>query len=78
MIPDSANFDAVFDSSLFNGVTVITGDAIRIEPHRTKPDLYQHRSQETQIETPFTFRAIPYYLWANREPGEMRVWIRSS
>jgi DUF1680 family protein len=19
--------------------------------------------------------AIPYYLWANREPGAMRVWV---
>lgn len=78
VIPDSSNLEASFDSNLFNGVTVITGDALRIEPNRTKSDLYRHRSQETQIETPFTFRAIPYYLWANREPGEMRVWIRST
>ena len=29
-------------------------------PYRTKP----HR-----------FTAIPYYAWANREPGDMSVWI---
>ena len=23
----------------------------------------------------FTLRFIPYYLWANREEGEMRVWL---
>ena len=25
---------------------------------------------------PVTLTFIPYYSWANREPGEMRVWIR--
>jgi DUF1680 family protein len=27
-------------------------------------------------QTPFTFKAIPYCFWANRQPGEMRVWVR--
>ena len=25
-----------------------------------------------------TLTAIPYYLWANREPGEMLVWVRTA
>lgn len=25
---------------------------------------------------PITIRMIPYYAWANRSVGEMRVWIR--
>jgi DUF1680 family protein len=25
--------------------------------------------------TPITLRAIPYHLWANRQPAGMRVWI---
>ena len=25
--------------------------------------------------TPITLTAIPYFLWANRTPGAMRVWI---
>lgn len=28
-------------------------------------------------ETPFTLRLIPYYCWANRGEGEMRVWWRT-
>jgi DUF1680 family protein len=24
---------------------------------------------------PVQLRAVPYFLWANREPGAMRVWI---
>ena len=23
-----------------------------------------------------TVTAVPYYAWANREPGAMRVWLR--
>ena len=25
---------------------------------------------------PVTLRLIPYYAWANRGEGEMRVWVR--
>ena len=28
------------------------------------------------VSAPVTLTWIPYYAWANREPGEMRVWIR--
>ena len=34
-------------------------------------------SADTAIESaPARLTWIPYYSWANREPGEMRVWIR--
>lgn len=78
VIPDSSTLTASFDADLFNGVTVISGDALRIEPEQVSKSLYRHLSQEGQKKTTFKFKAIPYYLWANREPGEMRVWIRSS
>ncbi len=26
--------------------------------------------------TPVTIRAIPYFAWGNREPGDMQVWVR--
>jgi len=78
VIPDDAELSAELDEDLFHGVVVVKGDAVRIEPNREDKNLYRHRSQEGLIETSFTFKAIPYYLWANREPGEMRVWIRSS
>jgi DUF1680 family protein len=25
-----------------------------------------------------TCKAIPYFMWANRQPGEMLVWIRET
>ena len=34
-------------------------------------------SAETAIESvPTRLTWIPYYAWANRDPGEMRVWVR--
>ena len=50
---------------LLGGVVVITG------PGRALA--YDSRDRVTRKEV--TLTAIPYYAWANREPGEMAVWI---
>jgi hypothetical protein len=55
---------------------VITGEAVRIEPSTWPGGLYQAQSNVKYEQTPFTFKAIPYCFWANRQPGEMRVWVR--
>ena len=77
-IPDESELRASFDSELFSGVSVIEGEAMRIEPVEASAALYRHHSQVAYQESRFTFKAIPYHLWANRAPGEMRVWIRAS
>ncbi len=77
-IPSSATLGASFDSELFGGITVVTGEALRLEPAEKSSTLYRHESQAEYASDSFAFRAIPYYLWANRDPGEMRVWIRST
>ena len=78
VIPPESQLNASFDSELFGGVGVITGQAYRIEPANWKGGLYQPQSQIELAREPFTFKAIPYCFWANREPGEMRVWIREN
>ena len=77
-IPATSELDVSFDSELFGGVSVIKGRALRIEPAEESTALYRHHSQTRYNEAAFTFKAIPYFLWANRDLGEMRVWIRSS
>lgn len=37
--------------------------------------LYASRADATNRGTPLTVTAIPYFLWGNREPGPMRVWL---
>jgi DUF1680 family protein len=76
VLPREGRLTAAVDGQLFGGVGVITGDAVRIEPADWPADLYRPQSVLPAIRSPLTFKAIPYFLWANREPGEMRVWLR--
>ena len=39
------------------------------EPHRTAP------SESSEPGEPLALTAVPYYAWANREDGAMRVWL---
>lgn len=77
-IPPESKLTASIDADLFGGVGIITGEAVRIEPKNWTSGLYRSQSQVEVQRKPFTFKAIPYCFWANREPGEMRVWIRES
>jgi DUF1680 family protein len=77
-LPRDARLTPEFDAGLFSGVGVITGGAVRLEPANWPGGLYQPQSTVKYADAPLTFKAIPYYLWANREPGEMRVWMRES
>ncbi|MFN8376448.1 MAG: glycoside hydrolase family 127 protein [Anaerolineae bacterium] len=75
-LPSGSRLNASVDAQLFGGVGVITGDALRVEPAQWSHGLYQPQAVTPPVAAPMTFKAIPYAFWANREPGEMRVWIR--
>ncbi len=77
-IPNGAALTAEFDPALFGGVSVIGGQAVRSVPELAPGKLYQAEASLIVNRTPFSFKAIPYCFWANREPGEMRVWLRES
>lgn len=76
VIPRSASLSAEFDPDLFGGVSVITGEAVRTKPKQWAGGLYQPQSKLQYAYDAVPFKAIPYSLWANRKPGEMRVWLR--
>ncbi len=71
VLPSDSQLDANFDADL--GVTVVTGAALR--EYSAQTALYAPAGD--RIEAPYTLKAVPYYFWANRKPGEMRVWLRS-
>jgi DUF1680 family protein len=56
----TADLRPSFDSGLYGGVTVIDTTA---------------RSLTNPSSPARPVRLIPYYLWANRGPGEMSVWL---
>jgi uncharacterized protein len=76
VIPRDSRMSSTFDADLFDGVCVITGEASRVEPEKWPGGLYQPQSLVPYASSKMMFKAIPYCFWANREPGEMRVWIR--
>ncbi|MCC6892765.1 MAG: glycoside hydrolase family 127 protein [Anaerolineae bacterium] len=78
VIPNDAKLTAEFDPNLLGGVTVIKAEGQRVEPSAWKGGLYQAQSAQAVAEKPVTVTAIPYFLWANRAEGEMRVWIRAN
>lgn len=60
-------------SGILKGIPVIHATASRRNPADWQGPLYQRQSLPSKS---CQITAIPYYLWANRTPGEMLVWIR--
>jgi DUF1680 family protein len=59
-------------ADMFDGVPTLVADAGRVLSGDPEAALYTTAPPETE---PHTLTAIPYFLWANREPGSMQVWI---
>jgi DUF1680 family protein len=70
VLPERPIFRVARDPKLH--VPVILVQAYRLE--QRDGDLY---SVQAPQKRPVEVKAIPYYVWDNRESGEMLVWIRS-
>nr|MBC9203703.1 glycoside hydrolase family 127 protein [Paenibacillus sp. PL91] len=69
----SSEFTVSYEDGLLEGVVVLSGGA-----WRTDETSYDDNSLYTTVpfaSTNVQVKAIPYYAWANREPGEMLVWL---
>lgn len=67
-LADAAKLTTRFEPNLLGGVQVIEGLAQHTTPQSSDPG---------KSGTSVHFTAIPYYVWANRGPGEMIVWLQS-
>jgi DUF1680 family protein len=80
-LPADAELTARHAPDLLGGVTVIEGEAL-VQPVAGSwvGQLYQPVETvgpaEAAHRTPVTL--IPYFVWANREPGPMEVWLGSA
>ena len=74
VLPDTSEVTAHFESSLLEGVTVLTAQG-RYDLPTDSMALYSSTPPGTEA---IFVTAVPYYAWDNREPGEMRVWLRRS
>lgn len=65
ILPKDAAIQEAFDPHLLGGVVKLTGTAQRVSLNA--------KGERELKSVPFT--AIPYFAWANRQQGEMVVWL---
>jgi DUF1680 family protein len=76
VIPAKGEYKAEFRGDLLGGVVAVTGDAEVVAPaddwagrlYRAAKPARKKAGAKTSVT------AIPYYAWANRDPGRMQVW----
>ncbi len=81
LLPAGESLAAEFHPELLGGVVALHGLARLVPPddgwqgrlYRTVPS----RSPGSSPGYAHNVTAIPYYAWANRQPGPMAVWLRS-
>ena len=66
--------EARWEPDTLGGVVTLTTDGLRQSEEDWGETLYDDRP--IPGDAPVRLRWIPYYAWANRGVGEMRVWIR--
>ncbi len=65
-----------FNSDLLGGIVVLRGKALLRDKSVQEGKMYRlYREEQKTKSEPLQITAIPYFAWANREPGKMLVWI---
>ena len=72
LLPNNTILNTHFDPDLLGGVTVITGEALKLKDGEKEDRLY-HASELGLSK--INIKAVPYYAWCNRDKGEMLVWM---
>lgn len=73
VLPREGKLDVQFEKNLLGGIAVITGRAKRRALDQWENALYKTAALKIEDQE---LKAMPYFAWDNREPGEMLVWIR--
>ena len=75
MLPRETMLAARFVPDLLEGVVVLEGTALADEATGWGDELYRLQPASA---VPVAVRAVPYFAWDNRAPGEMLVWVRET
>ena len=71
-LPRAADLEAEWRPDVLGGAVTVTADARRLTPGDAEGALYSTAPPRLEARK---LTAIPYHLWANRDPGSMQVWI---
>ncbi|MCC9075031.1 glycoside hydrolase family 127 protein [Litorilinea aerophila] len=75
-IEPDAPLQASWRGDLLEGVMVVQTQGKLLDPKPWGDALYRPLAEsQTPVRSPVALTAVPYYAWANRGPGVMRVWI---
>jgi hypothetical protein len=75
-IDAGAPLAARWDEALLGGVAVVRASGFQVDTGPWKERLYRPvGSASAPARRRFDLTAIPYCVWAHRDPGAMRVWI---
>lgn len=72
-LPAGATWEPTAEPALLGGIITLRGEAVVAGCPRDT--LYQPFQREETNGRMVPVTAIPYYAWANREAGPMRVWV---
>ena len=73
-VPEQTQFDSRFEPDMLSGVVTLSANAEADATADWTETLY--RTEPTKPEAA-PVKAIPYFAWDNRKPGEMLVWLRT-
>ncbi|HUN05928.1 MAG TPA: glycoside hydrolase family 127 protein [Aggregatilineales bacterium] len=80
LLPDDAPLTVSAAPDLAGGVSIVQGTAqvAAADLAWDQAALYRPRRPASESQsTTSAFKAIPYFAWANRDPGPMVVWLRT-
>jgi DUF1680 family protein len=77
VLPAEPEFSAHRRPDLLDGVTTVRVDALAMPPGSGWNGALYRDNPSAGVQRPVPVELIPYYAWANREPGRMEVWLRS-
>ena len=73
VLPRDAKWSVEKKNNLLGGVAVLTTNALVFPAGEQATGLYR-RVTAGQL-TPQRIQMIPYYVWNNRQPSDMSVWL---
>jgi len=71
-LPRDAELLATVREDLFGGVVTVVGQARALRGDASEAPLYSSKPLDA---SPAALTAIPYFLWNNRGPNRMQVWV---
>ena len=77
VLPSGAQLTSTFRKDLLGGVQIVEGEGFIAPTEPAWQDtLYRPAENVPPAFDPLRLTAVPYFVWGNRAPGAMQIWLR--